>query len=76
MEGPLHKTDLADLSSLKHFWKFPWQTLKYLLPLKSGNLQLVQTKFPVFRENFQIPCVFPDSDRDFFGAIFPVFPVQ
>ena len=40
---------------------------------ESWNLQLEQTKFPVFWQNFQIPCVFPD--RDFFPSIFPVFPV-
>ena len=28
----------------------------------------------MFWQNVQIPCVFPD--RDFFGVIFPVFPVQ
>ena len=40
------------------------QISKYLLPLESGNFQLEQTKFPMFWQNFQIPCVFPD--RDFF----------
>ena len=44
-----------------------------ILPLELGNLQLVQTKFPVFCQNFQIPCVFPNSE--FFLPIFPVFPV-
>ena len=39
---------------------FLWQISKYLLPLESGNLQLEQTKFPVFWQNFQITCVFPD----------------
>ena len=68
----IHKTDLADLSVFKK--KILWQILKYLLPIESRNLQLEQTKFLVFWQNFQIPCVFPD--RDFFGAIFPVFPVQ
>ena len=61
----IHKTDLADLSSFKQIWEFSWQISKYLLPLESGNLQLEQTKFPVFWQNFQIPCVFPD--REFFG---------
>ena len=41
------------------------QISKYLLPLESGDLQLEQTKFPVFWHNFKIPCVFPD--RDFWG---------
>ena len=45
-------------------WKFSWQIPKYFLLLGSGNLQLEQTKFPVFWQKFQIPCVFPD--RDFF----------
>ena len=44
----IHKTDLADLSSLKKNWEFSRQTSKYLSPLESGNLQLEQTKFPVF----------------------------
>ena len=44
-----------------------------MLPLESGNLRLDQTKFPVFWQNFQIPCVFPD--RFFCVAISPVFPV-
>ena len=47
-------------------WKFSGQISKYLLPLESGNLQLEQIKFPVFWQNFQIPCVFPD--RDFLGS--------
>ena len=45
----IHKTALADLSSLKKKnWKFLRQISKYLLPLESWNLQLEQTKFPVF----------------------------
>ena len=32
----------------------------FLVALESGNLQLEQTKFPVFWQIFQIPCVFPD----------------
>ena len=40
----IHKTDLIDSSSFKQIWK----KSKYLLPLESGNLQLEQTKFPVF----------------------------
>ena len=43
-----------------------------LLEKKSGNLQLEQTKFPVFWQNFQIPCVF--HDRDFCCCHFPGFP--
>ena len=31
-----------------------------LVPSESGNLQLVQIKFPVFWQNLQIHCVFPD----------------
>ena len=62
------------------YTKLTWQTyqfeifqqiLKYLLLLESGNLQREQTKFPVFWQNFQIPCVFPD--RDFFGGLFSLF---
>ena len=59
----IHKTDLADFSSFKK--QFSQPISKYLLPLESGNLQLEQTKFPVFWQNFQIPCVFPD--RTFLG---------
>ena len=50
-------------------WKCSQQILKYILPLESGNLQIEHTKFPVFWQSFQIPCVFPD----FFVATFPVF---
>ena len=46
----------------KNIWKFSLQILKYTLPLESGNLQLEQTKFPVFWQNFQIPYVFPDRE--------------
>ena len=60
----IHQTDLVDISSLKRIWEFSRKISKYLLPLESGNLQLEQTKFPVFWQHFQIPCVFPD--RDFF----------
>ena len=70
----IHETDLADLSSSKHVWEFSQQISKYLSPLESGNLQIVQTKFPVFSKKFQIPCVFPDGD--FLKPISPVFPVQ
>ena len=70
----IHKTDLADLSS---FWKknlqFSRQIWQYPIPLESVDLQLQQTKFPVFWQNFQIHCVFPDG---IIFAIFPVFPVQ
>ena len=55
----------------KKKWKFLRQIFKYLLPLESKNLQLEQTKFPVFWPNFQIPSVFPD--RDFFCGHFPCF---
>ena len=48
--------------------KFLRQIPKYLLLLGSGKLQLEQTKFPVFWQNFQIPCLFPD--RDFFWPFF------
>ena len=41
----MHKTDLPDSNI---FGRFPWQISKYVLPLESGNLQLEQTKFPVF----------------------------
>ena len=58
----------------KYFGEFSRQILKYLLPLEPGNLQLEQTKLPVFRQNFQIPCFFPD--RDFFLAIFNLSSVQ
>ena len=68
----IHKTDLADLSTLKKiFTSFAAKTWNIFYPIQSGNLQLEQTKFPVFWQNFQIPCVFPD--REFF---WPVFPVQ
>ena len=63
-----HKTDLTDFNFF-----FLRQISKSLLPLESENLQLGKTKFPVFWENFQIPCVFPY--RDFFWP-FSVFPVQ
>ena len=52
-------------------WTFSQQIPKYFLLIGSGNLQLEQTKFPVFWQNFQIRCVFPD--RDFF-CHFPCFP--
>ena len=42
----IDETDLADLLGQK--WKFSRQILQYPLLLESGNLQLEQTKFPVF----------------------------
>ena len=48
------KTEFADLSSLKIFREI----------FAAGNLQLEKTKFGVFWQNFQIPCVltkFPNS---------------
>ena len=47
------------------------QILQYPVSLESGNLLLEQTKFPVFWQFFQIPCVFPDG---IFMGHFPVFP--
>ena len=44
-------------------------TLQTCPALESGNLQLEQTKFPVFGQNSQIPCVF--TDREF--CYFPLF---
>ena len=71
----IHKTDLAYLIYKRKFEILAANIEKNkILPLESGNLQLEQTKFPVFWQNFQIPCVFPD--RDFSPSIFPVFPVQ
>ena len=58
----IHKTDLADLSSFWEKWKFSRQISQYPLPLASGNLEVEQTKFPVFWQIFQIPCVFPDRE--------------
>ena len=52
------KTDWADFARFRFLFLFLRQILKYLLPLESGNLQLEQTKFPVFWQNFQIPYVF------------------
>ena len=46
-------------------WEFSRQISEYPLPLGSGNLQLEQTQFPVFSQDFLIRCAFPD--RDFFG---------
>ena len=57
-------TDLADIPSFKFFWRISWQISKYLSSLESGNLQLGQTKFPVF------------SLKGIFFPIFPVSPVQ
>ena len=42
--------------------KLLWEVWQYSLPLDTGNLKLGQTKCPVFLQNFQIPCVFPDRD--------------
>ena len=41
------------------------------LALESGNLEFEQTKFPVFLQNFQIPCVSLTGNS--FGH-FPSFP--
>ena len=66
----IHKIDLADLSSFITNLEIFASKIEISFTLESGNLQLEQTKFPVFWQNFQIPCVFPD--RDVFGAISPV----
>ena len=57
----IHKTDLADLSSLiTKIEKSKNQKIsKYLLPLESGNLQLEQTKFPVYFLTGIFFCHFP-----------------
>ena len=60
----IHKTDLADLSSLKKYWIFQRQILKCLLSLESGNLQLEQTKFNVqCSRKFNVLAKFPNSLR-------------
>ena len=73
----IHRTDLADLSSFwEKIWTFLRQLSQYPLLLESEHLQFELTKFPVFSlcldkipcvfpvfwQNFQIPCVFPDRD--------------
>ena len=72
----IHKTDLADLSlSSFNFWgRFSWQISKYLTPLESGNLQLEQTKFPVFYLCFGQISKFPVFSLT--GILFAIFPVQ
>ena len=66
----IHQTDLVDIFR----FNFSRQMSKYLLPkLESGNLQLEQTNFTVFCQNFQILGF---SLRGIFCTIFPVFPVQ
>ena len=64
----IHKIDLADLSSFcKKNGTFV-ETIAIFFTftaLESGNLQLEQTKFPVFWQNFQIPCALPN--KYFFG---------
>ena len=60
----IHQTDLVDVSSFNFFFLIFTANIEISFPLESGNLQLGQTKFPVFWQHFQIPCVFPD--RDFF----------
>ena len=77
----IHQTDLVNISNISSF--------KKKLGIFAANIEIAFTfrirefttsanqipcVFPVFWQNFQIPCVFPD--RDFFGTIFPVFPVQ
>ena len=71
----IHKTDLADLSSLKKNGGFSRQISKYLLPLESGNLKLEQTKFPVFSMCFGKISKFPVfSLTGIFLGHFPCFP--
>ena len=70
----IHRTDLADLSSV-------WEKMEIFVANIAISFTFgireftnkIPCVFPVFWQNFQIPCVFPD--RDFFLAIFPVFPV-
>ena len=44
----LHKTDLDYNQLLKNKRNLSLQILQYFSPLESGNLQLEQTKLPVF----------------------------
>ena len=49
----IHKIDLADISNFK----------KNLIPIESGNLQLEQTKFPVFLTGISPPPPFSLCSR-------------
>ena len=77
----IHKTDLADLST-------PPPSLLKKKEIYVANIEIsfifrirkfttcanqIPCAFPVFWQNFQIPCVFPD--RELFLP-FPFFPVQ
>ena len=55
----IHKIDLADLSSFITNLEIFASKIEISFTLESGNLQREQPKFPVFWQNFQIPCVFP-----------------
>ena len=56
-------------------WKFLQQILQYPLPMASGNLQLEQTKFPMFSLHFGIVSKFPVfSLTGNFLCHFPCFP--
>ena len=69
----IDETDLADLLGQK--WKFSRQILQYPLLLESGNLQLEQTKFPVFSLCFGKISKFPVfSLTGIFWGRFPSFP--
>ena len=68
-----HKTDLTDLSSFKICWEIFTANFKIFLPLESGNLQLEQTKFPVFSLYFGKISKFPDKDFFWLFSLFFLF---
>ena len=67
----IYKTNLADLSSFEILREIFAANIE--ISFTWGHLQLEQTKFPKFWQNFQIP-VFSLTEN--FGGNFPVFPVQ
>ena len=70
-DSNIHKTALADISSFLKKLELSLHISYYSLPFESRSLQLEQTKFPMFWQNFRILFGFPD--REFCGH-FPCFP--
>ena len=70
-DSNIHKTALADISSVLKKLELSLHISYYFLPFESRSLQLEPTKFPMFWQNFRNLFGFPD--REFCGH-FPCFP--
>ena len=71
MDSLIYETDLADIYtvSMRTFGKFT-ATIAISFVVRIRESTVWHTKLPVFDQNFKTPCVFPNTNREFFCPFF------